>query len=734
MVKKIQKKLAILLITGALVTPTIKINALESIGVSSKSSINKENKLKNPTNFNTINRSKLTKEESNEGLIKDKNLEKAIRISLGEGYEEKVLTDEDLARVTDLNASGMNILSLSGLEYASGLENVDLSNNNISDIKPLLDMTFAKLNLSNNNITDISFLGKLGHISSESLDLSGNGISDISTIGTINLKRLNLANNSINDESIKNIEVIEGQLYADLVDLSNNQLTKINDLPWTSVNFLYIDNNNIDDLSVYRHGVDSSNTLNPKADDYNIFEKFNTLKTLSLNGNKISNLSSLSDLIDGENNQNIEVFAKNQVLNYEKINLVSSIKLDNPIVFRTVEGPKLNISPDINGKVVQNNINDYSVLWEGLKNEKKVGFTFDGEFSKDYVAASPDPNNPGVPGFSQGVIVKYSGTLTQPFKTSGGGSVVDPNPDPKPPATSKTVILASGEKYTDVLTATVLGNEKDAPILLSQKDSLDEKTLTEIKRLNTEDIIISGGVDSVSEKVVNQLKDYKVRRIAGENRYETAVKIGNEVRSITGKTDESMLVDGTNFPDVITMSSLASQKKVPILITTPNKLEKTTESTIKKWGLNNIIIGGSYDSVSKDIENNLNVNKFSRLGGTDRYETAAIIGDEVRNLTVNKAETILVDGTNFPDGLTINSIAAKHNSPILLTTPKTLTKTTEDKIKTWNIKDVLIGGGYQSVSSDIESFLSKSGLNNLNRIAGVDRYETAVKISQMLDK
>ncbi|MBU5307473.1 cell wall-binding repeat-containing protein [Clostridioides mangenotii] len=310
----------------------------------------------------------------------------------------------------------------------------------------------------------------------------------------------------------------------------------------------------------------------------------------------------------------------------------------------------------------------------------------------------------------------------------GGGGTVDPPVNP--PVPSKTVILASGEKYTDVLTATVLGNEKNAPILLTQKDKVDDKTLAELKRLSAEYIIISGGVDSVSQKVVEQLKSYNVTRIAGTDRYETASKIGAEVRK-TGNKTGAMLVDGTNFPDVIAISSLASQKRVPILLTEPKTLNNTTQDTLKSWGVNDVIIGGGYNSVSRDIENNLGISKVSRFGGEDRYETAGLIGSEVRELTGNDDDMILVDGTNFPDGITINSLATNFKSPIMLTEPEHLNHVTDEKIKEWSIKNILIGGGYNSVSQDIEN---KLGVNRKERVFGQDRYETAVKISQRLSQ
>lgn len=64
-------------------------------------------------------------------------------------------------------------------------------------------------------------------------------------------------------------------------------------------------------------------------------------------------------------------------------------------------------------------------------------------------------------------------------------------------------------------TATVPAKVKEAPILLVQKDSIDQKTLNVIKRVVAEEVIISGGEASVSQNVVYKLKDYKVTRISG---------------------------------------------------------------------------------------------------------------------------------------------------------------------------------------------------------------------------
>ncbi|MEG0249616.1 MAG: cell wall-binding repeat-containing protein [Peptostreptococcus sp.] len=311
---------------------------------------------------------------------------------------------------------------------------------------------------------------------------------------------------------------------------------------------------------------------------------------------------------------------------------------------------------------------------------------------------------------------------------SGGGSTDD---------TKTTAILANGKKYTDVLTATVLANEKNCPILLTDTNNVSKETMDELKRRGIGEIIISGGENSVSKNVANQLNDFDIVRYSGHNRYETAREIAKQVRLESGNKNEAVLVDGTNFPDVITISALASQKRAPILLTEPKKLNPTTENIIKEWKIEDITIGGQTKSVSKNVENRIEEilegkpKKIVRIGGQDRYKTASLIGEEVRKITGNKKDMILVDGTNFPDGITVNSLASKFECPIHLTNPNTLTKTTKNDISSWKIENILVAGGNKSVSDKIYKNL---GVKNKERVAGDNRYMTAVEISKRFDR
>ena len=316
-------------------------------------------------------------------------------------------------------------------------------------------------------------------------------------------------------------------------------------------------------------------------------------------------------------------------------------------------------------------------------------------------------------------------------KDNSSGNNTGGNRNNRGNQSKRYVILASGYKYTDVLTATVLGNEKKCPILLTSLDEVSDNTMKEIKRLGVDEVIISGGPASVSEKVVSQLKKagYNVRRIAGKDRYETAEKIGDEVRLTSNNKNEVILVDGTNFPDVITLSTLANQKRVPILLTQPKALNSVTNRLLGAWRIDKVTIGGEKTSVSKNVEDTLKAKTkaVDRIGGATRYETAYKVADQVRRLTNNEKDLILVDGTKFPDGITISSLAAKFKAPILLTKPDKLHPVTEAAVSQWRIENLLIGGGYNSVSKNIEDTIR---IKNKERVAGSDRYNTAVEISK----
>lgn len=87
--------------------------------------------------------------------VPDSQLLKAINMALDRNSQDNV-NRNDLTRLTSLNASGMGIADLTGLEYAVNLQSADLSNNNIIDTTPIDELALlADLNLDGNPVSAV---------------------------------------------------------------------------------------------------------------------------------------------------------------------------------------------------------------------------------------------------------------------------------------------------------------------------------------------------------------------------------------------------------------------------------------------------------------------------------------------------------------------------------------------------------------------------------------------------
>jgi Leucine-rich repeat (LRR) protein len=122
-------------------------------------------------------------------FIADKALDSAIRAELHKPFG--ILTRADLLGVQALDARGLNIRNLSGIEHCLNLQWLDLRENDISNLKPLeqlgrpespFDSPLVYLNLNGNVVTDIAPL--VGLMNLQTLMLFGNQIPDIQALVT----------------------------------------------------------------------------------------------------------------------------------------------------------------------------------------------------------------------------------------------------------------------------------------------------------------------------------------------------------------------------------------------------------------------------------------------------------------------------------------------------------------------------------------------------------------------
>ena len=217
-------------------------------------------------------------------------------------------------------------------------------------------------------------------------------------------------------------------------------------------------------------------------------------------------------------------------------------------------------------------------------------------------------------------------------------------------------------------------------------------------------------------------------RDGGADRYATAVAVVKQ-----GWTSASTvyLAYGYNFPDALAGVSLAGVNGAPVLLTDTKAVPDSTMSELKALGAKNVVLLGGTAAISTAVEKQLTTAKYSvtRIAGIDRYDTAAKIGAKV--LAKSKATTaVIATGTEWADALSMSPVAGMKGWPVLFATnANTLPKATSDFIKANKIKTVYIVGGTGAVGSGVEAALKKLGVTTVTRLAGVDRYDTSVKIA-----
>lgn len=316
-----------------------------------------------------------------------------------------------------------------------------------------------------------------------------------------------------------------------------------------------------------------------------------------------------------------------------------------------------------------------------------------------------DPTTPVEPETPQSKDIKDTDTLKEIFEKIPSTRIAGRNRQLTAVEVSKTlfkhadvVILTSSNKMVDSLAASPKGIAINAPTLFVEKDSIMDEVLQEIKRLNPSKIIIAGGEESISDDVAKQLQQLgiKQQRVAGADRFETAVKLGEEIRRNSSNKTDVILVNGYNSIDALTAGSLASKLNIPILLTQSDQLNKTTEKALKNWNIQNVIIVGGKTQVSETIASQLENDgvNTSRLAGRTRVETALEVAKAVNS---DPDKVIFANKDTFADALLAPYLSNAEQAPIVLIDKDEASVSVKQYLRDNEIKNGIILGGEKSI-------------------------------------
>ncbi|KGF15380.1 N-acetylmuramoyl-L-alanine amidase [Peptostreptococcus sp. MV1] len=221
-------------------------------------------------------------------------------------------------------------------------------------------------------------------------------------------------------------------------------------------------------------------------------------------------------------------------------------------------------------------------------------------------------------------------------------------------------------------------------------------------------------------------KDEKVEvkgRLSGDDRYETSVEIS---KAYFKKADKVVLASGMNDADALVAASYADLSKSPILLTKIKDLPNKTLSEIERLNASEVVIVGGKASVSSSVEKKLKEKGLavSRVSGSDRYATSIELAKKVVNNSGSN-KLVLINGRKNADALTVSSLATSESLPVVMTDGNNVSKSVKKFVKDNDINEVIIVGG----NSSMKARMTKQLDVKTRRIAGKDRFETAIKIA-----
>lgn len=276
--------------------------------------------------------------------------------------------------------------------------------------------------------------------------------------------------------------------------------------------------------------------------------------------------------------------------------------------------------------------------------------------------------------------------------------------------TIQDVIITSGNNFPDALSASVLAKKLNAPILLVDRNvqgSSEALNYVSQHLSKTGIVHIIGGTGIIGtefETKLNQMGYANIDRIGGYDRYDTDVLIGQKLN--VAKNTPVVIASGENFPDALSISSVASSNGYPILLVSSDMAQGVKDFIVNDQPSKVIIVGGTSvvsDSIKTQLANLVPNAEITRLSGQDRFDTA---GQIVSTYVKNPKNIYLASGLNFPDALAGSVLASVTGDPILLIDPSlgTVPPAIEaylKQLKSNNVRPNIVSFGGTAVVPDV---------------------------------
>ena len=208
------------------------------------------------------------------------------------------------------------------------------------------------------------------------------------------------------------------------------------------------------------------------------------------------------------------------------------------------------------------------------------------------------------------------------------------------------------------------------------------------------------------------------RVIAGSDRYETAILLSKA--GFPAGAPSVVLARGDDYADALCGAPLAHAYGGPLLLTSPGGLTSTLIAELQRLHPSRVFLLGLGSTVRTQVIDIVGAEAVTALVGRDRYETAAMVADQILAESGAPTKVVVAPGNNFPDALSVAPLAAANDWPILYT-PQwgDVPQVTTEEILKLGVDSALVVGTWAHVA-----------LPEVVRKVGSDRYDTCALIAQ----
>ena len=229
-----------------------------------------------------------------------------------------------------------------------------------------------------------------------------------------------------------------------------------------------------------------------------------------------------------------------------------------------------------------------------------------------------------------------------------------------------SAFVASGESLVDAVSVSGLAGFMDAPVLLTQSDSLHGGVADFLEDYGIGNIYVLGGEAAVSGGVEDALKGLahgpNVTRISGPTRYDTSAAIASNLsgESWCGTNENSAIVVNGSDDDLfnaVAIGPVANRLELPVLLTAGDDLVDAVISYIDSEDVEHVVVVGGEGSVSADVMTALS------NAGVDTVER--IEGDSAGEVSVNIAGVIGGDCADDLSPVSGNTVALINSDSVI---------------------------------------------------------------------